>query len=316
MSIGSSWAKCRTVIALTVTIGLLCAGCGDSDDGASEAKGKQNGSHSFGTAKPGVIQLSIESYMPYSGTTASGELTGLDGDIIKAAAEELGLEIEFSVTDFAGTLAAVQSGRADMTIGSVGWTEERERTGLFTDPPYYSPAAVIEREGDNFSTVSEMEDRALAGQAGSLYLPGIKAIPGVTLRTFPTADAALTDVASGRVDGFFADPLIAAFAAQSHAKLKLHAVYITPPTEAELEAHPDFETLKPYQTAFYVAKRAKKLEEALSKVIRSYYASGKLEQLIKKWGGDPEEFLTPTDEFTEQRIGVDRPKGWKAPTID
>ena len=39
-------------------------------------------------------------------------------------------------------LAGVQSRRMDITIGGVAWTKDRQKQGLFTDPPYYSPPAM------------------------------------------------------------------------------------------------------------------------------------------------------------------------------
>ena len=35
--------------------------------------------------------------------------------------------------------------------------------------------------------------------------------------------------------------------------------------------------------------------------------------LIKKYGGDPDEFLTPTPEMSTARQGVDHPDDWAAP---
>jgi polar amino acid transport system substrate-binding protein len=64
------------------------------------------------TLNPGVLQVAIEPYMPYT-ALKDGKLVGLDSDILAAVASKLGLKIETSMTDFPGMLAAVQSQRAD-----------------------------------------------------------------------------------------------------------------------------------------------------------------------------------------------------------
>jgi polar amino acid transport system substrate-binding protein len=56
--------------------------------------------------------------MPYT-ALKDGKLVGLDSDILAAIASKLGLKMEVSVTDFPGMLAAVQSQRADITIGGI-----------------------------------------------------------------------------------------------------------------------------------------------------------------------------------------------------
>ncbi len=55
--------------------------------------------------------------------------------------------------------------------------------------------------------------------------------------------------------------------------------------------------------AFYIAKQEPKLEAALSKEIDAMYANGELANLIKKYGGDPAQFLTPTPEISTVAAG-------------
>src|SRR5437762_10762277 len=73
------------------------------------------------TLKPGVMQVTIEPYMPYT-AMKDEKLVGLDSDILAAVADRLGLKMEVSVTDFPGMLASVQSRRADITIGGIAWS--------------------------------------------------------------------------------------------------------------------------------------------------------------------------------------------------
>jgi ABC-type amino acid transport substrate-binding protein len=268
---------------------------------------------SLETLTPGVIHVAIESYMPYSGLTKGGTLTGLDGDILAAAAKQLGYKLSISVMDFAGTLAAVQSRRDDLTIGSVDWTQERTTTGLFTDPPYYSPSAAIEPDGENITSLGGFRNKTVGCLAGSTYLTAIPDIPGATLKAYTSVPEALIDLKAGRIAAYFTDPLIGVDAIKTTTGLRVD--YITPPTEAAVTQNPGLAAFGKSQTAFYVAKQEPKLASALSRLIRQFYADGKEAAFVRQWGGNPKAFLTAIPLFSTQRRGVDRPTAWSAPSI-
>ena len=44
------------------------------------------------------------------------------------------------------------------------------------------------------------------------------------------------------------------------------------------------------------------------------YESGEMEKLVEKWGGDPQQFLTPS-RVAAARRGVDRPDDWTPPSM-
>jgi polar amino acid transport system substrate-binding protein len=68
-------------------------------------------------------------------------------------------------------------------------------------------------------------------------------------------------------------------------------------------------------TSFYIPKQEPKLEKAISEEIRAMYANGEMAKLIEKWGGDPKLFLTASPWMAAMRDGVDRPAGWKPPSL-
>src|SRR6266508_4582206 len=137
----------------TLATGLLVlTACSSDDATVSETAARLD------TIKPGVLKVAIQPYAPYTALVGN-KLTGLDSDIINAVADKLGLKVEAQVTDFAGMLASVQSHRVDITIGGVAWTAERQKQGLFTDPPYYSPPAMAVGPGHTYTTVSDLEGK-------------------------------------------------------------------------------------------------------------------------------------------------------------
>jgi polar amino acid transport system substrate-binding protein len=76
------------------------------------------------------------------------------------------------------------------------------------------------------------------------------------------------------------------------------------------------EYFQAYMTGFYLPKQSPKLAKAVSDQIDGMYKDGSLAALIKKWGGDPKQFLVPSPEMAAQRRGVDRPADWNPPSIE
>ena len=291
------------LLAVACLISLAACGGGDKATGAAAG---------LDTLDPGVVRVAVQPYAPYTSLTA-GKLSGLDSDILAAAAERLDLRVEPTLTDFNGMLGGVQSHRVDVSIGGIAWSEERQEEGLFTDPAYYSPPAMAVFGSSTYSTVDDLEGLDLGTVTGYVWVKSIKAIPGATLHAYPDANAVFNDLSAGRIDVAFLDPLIIIDAKEKRPDLDFTTQYLTPPTAEEIETTPDLEYLAPDQVSFYVAKEAPELEKALSEEIDKMYANGELADLIAKYGGEPSEFLTPTPEISKARQGVDRPADWAAP---
>jgi ABC-type amino acid transport substrate-binding protein len=294
--------------ALLAVLVVAVVGCGGDDSGSSA-----KGSAQLDTIEQGKLKVAIESYMPYTGLKA-GKIEGLDGDIINAVADKLGLEVQPQMTDFNGMLGGVQSRRVDITVGGVAWSKERQEQGLFTDPPYYSPPAMGVHSGKTYSTVDDLQGLSLGTVTGYVWVKSIKAIPGAKLGAYPNANGVFDDLGSGRLDVGFLDPLLIINQQKARPDLKIATQYLTPPTDEQVKEHPEYEFLRPYMTGFYVPKQEPKLEKAVSEQIRQMYANGEMAKLIEKWGGDPKQFLTPSPWMAAMREGVDRPQAWKPPS--
>ncbi|WP_405559179.1 transporter substrate-binding domain-containing protein [Streptomyces canus] len=300
-------------VALSATLLLLgTAACGSGDDdGPKNVSAK---TAALGTLTPGVIKVAVQPYAPY--TSVQGDkIVGLDGDILNYVAKKLGLEVKPQVTDFAGMLAGVQSRRVDITVGGVAWSADRQKQGLFTDPPYYSPPAMAVRNGKTYKTVDDLENLSLGTVEGYVWVKSIQSVPGAKLHAYPDANGVFDDLGAGRVDVGFLDPLLIIAAQKERPELKISTQYLTPPTAAEVKAKPAYAYFQPYQTGFYLPKKATKLEQAISAQIDAMYTNGEMAKLVEKYGGDPEQFLKPAADVATARRGVDRPQDWNPPTI-
>ncbi|WP_410789860.1 substrate-binding periplasmic protein [Kribbella sp. C-35] len=293
--------------AVALTAGSLTA-CGGSKEPVSDAAA------ALGTLEPGVLKVAIQPYAPYT-SLVGDKMAGLDADILNAVAGKLGLKVKPELTDFAGMLAGVQSRRVDITIGGVAWTAERQKAGLFTDPPYYSPPAMAVRAGEHYQTVQDLQGKDLGTVEGYVWVKSIQAVPGAKLHAYPDGNGVFDDLGAGRINVGFLDPLLVLAAQKERPELKVETQYLTAPSAADVKAHPPYQYFQQYMTAFYLPKQATALEKAISEQIRAMYASGELTELIKKYGGDPGQFLKPAPEIAKTRQGVDRPADWQPPSI-
>jgi polar amino acid transport system substrate-binding protein len=302
-------------LALALSAMLLmstAAACGSGGDDAPKNVSAKTAA--LGTLTPGVIKVAVQPYAPYT-SVQGGRVVGLDGDILASVAKKLGLKVEPEVTDFAGMLAGVQSRRVDLTVGGVAWSAERQKQGLFTDPPYYSPPAMAVRSGKTYRTVSDLEGLNLGTVEGYVWVKSIQAVPGAKLHAYPDANGVFDDLGAGRVDVGLLDPLLIIAAQKQRPDLKIETEYLTPPTAAQVKAKPAYQYFQPYQTGFYLPKTATKLERAISAQIDAMYASGEMRKLVRKYGGDPKQFLVPAADVATARRGVDRPQDWTPPSI-
>ena len=296
-------------LAAGVGAALILVACGSSAPAASAS------SADYGLITPGQVTVAISTdNMPYNGLK-DGKLTGLDGELFAKAAADLGLTVQPVEIDFSGLLAGVQSRRYDIGIGDVAWRPARAQKGIFTDPPFYSPAVAAEKPGLHANTIASLSGLNLGTQDSFFFIDGLKKIPGAHLHLYPSQQTLFADLDAGRIDVAFLDPLGMVQAHKLAPNLKFDEVTFTPPTAQELAATPEYGVFLPFMDAWYLNSSEQKFEDALNKEILKFYANGFEAQEIKKWGGNPDQMLKPAPSFAGDRRGVDRPASWNLPSI-
>lgn len=84
---------------------------------------------------PQPVSVAIHTYEPFVMQTSSGEWTGFSIEIWNQVAERLGWTTDYLTTDdVRGQLAAVAEGRADVAIGAISLTSQREKSLDFSQP--------------------------------------------------------------------------------------------------------------------------------------------------------------------------------------
>lgn len=269
----------------------------------------------YGLITPGQVVVAISTgNMPYNGLK-DGKLTGLDGELFARAAADLGLTVKVVEIDFTGLLAGVQSRRFDIGIGDVAWRKARADKGLFTDPPFYSPAVAAEKPGLHARTIDSLSGLNLGTQDSFFFIDGLKKIPNAHLHLYPSQQALFADLDAGRIDVAFLDPLGMVQAHKLAPNLKFDEVTFVAPTTQQLTATPEYGVFLPFMDGWYLNSREQGFQAALNREIRKFYSNGFAAQEIKNWGGNPDVMLKPHPSFAADRRGVDRPAEWTPPSI-
>ena len=95
------------------------------------------------TVVPGVLTIGTTGqYPPFVYTDPSG-LTGFEVDILKAIAQELGLEIEFKEIEFDLLLSSLEAGKVDCIADGLSLTPERLQCAIATNPVAPIPMDLI-----------------------------------------------------------------------------------------------------------------------------------------------------------------------------
>lgn len=272
------------MIVMTMTCGLF-AGCGSdkasNDAGTESSSDTASGSSSddllSAIKERGYITVAMEgTWAPWTYHDEDDKLVGFDVEVAKAVADELGVDVQYQEGEWDGLLAGVQSGRYDIMVNGVGYTEERAQAYTFSDPYCYNKTALIVR-GDNedIKSLEDLNGKTTCNSANSTYQL-IAEEYGANVLDVETLDGTLEMVLAGTD--------------RADATLNAEASFLD-----YMNAHPDanLKIVDYYPESEKVCiimskgDSSESLKEAINSAIEKLRADGTLSELSNKYfGGD------------------------------
>ena len=225
-------------------------------------------------ARPLVVG-GISEYTPFNVVGPDGQLTGMDREIIRAAAKRLGIkQVDFKTMTFGKLGQSLLDGKIDVIANNYWPTPDRERLYAFT-MPYFVRGGVgslwLEGTGP-FDTAASMAGKRIAVLKGSYPETWAREhVPTATILPVCCTYVELDDtLPTGK-----ADVIVGFYTRQRGVLLK----------------HKDGggyknALLQPMRAAFAVRKNSKELREALDGVLKKMWADGSLNK-IKRVYLDP-----------------------------
>ncbi|HXH03160.1 MAG TPA: ABC transporter substrate-binding protein [Candidatus Competibacteraceae bacterium] len=249
--------KLLTAIAF---IGMTCAG--------------------LGHAAEKTVRIGTEgAYAPFNYTDASGQLKGFEIDLAMALCEEMKVKCVLVQQDWDGMIPALLAKKYDAIMASMAITEERKQKVDFSDKYYNVPSKFVHKKGSGIQDVSPeaLKGKTVGVQRGTIqdnYLTELYEKKGVRITRYGTQEEANLDLTAGRVDLLFADSV-----ALSDGFLKTDA------GKGYEFVGPDFTDPKWFGSGVGVAVRKgdNELREAFNKAITAVRASGKYDEIAKKY---------------------------------
>ncbi|MEE6273455.1 transporter substrate-binding domain-containing protein [Georgenia wangjunii] len=217
----------RTTLLTAVTAAALAtvlAGCsGSSPETEETAAG------ATATADEGrVLRVGSTGQSYPNSYQEDGELIGFDVEVIETAAANLGWEVEWTNTDFAGLMGQLEAGRLDTVANAVAITAERAEVYDFTDPYAYYGAQIVTNEANaDINTLDDVAGLTIAGVLGSNNVINLESWAAETgteieVRTYETRDGAMQDIINNRVEGYInSRPILLAEIERTDAPVKM-----------------------------------------------------------------------------------------------
>jgi ABC-type amino acid transport substrate-binding protein len=127
---------------------------------------------------PGTLTVATWGSSPPAITVKADSIGGLDGLLINEFAKQYNLKVSVFSTDFAGTVLAVQQGKADLGTYFY-WTPERSKTIFYPIPFIADYAVIVTKDPFKYTGPASLKGQKLGEIQGSLYTPILQnAYPG------------------------------------------------------------------------------------------------------------------------------------------
>ncbi|MGI6220718.1 MAG: ABC transporter substrate-binding protein [Coriobacteriales bacterium] len=276
--------------AVACVASLALVGCGGSSDEAAPAEGDQAAATTdLGLLNEGKLTVATSPDFPPFENIVDGEYVGLDMEIAKAVAAELGLEFNPVVIQFDGIIPALQSGgQADIAISGMTITPERQDQVDFSTAYYVDDLAIVVVSGGDLT--ADNIDEALNAEGMTIAVQS-----GTTGESYATENFAS---ATTQPYGNATDTFAALQSDQANAVITNKAV-----AEAMLASYEDCEIVKSIATneeyGIAVPKGNEALLNAVNDAIAKLQADGTIDKLTTEIMGSE---IADVTEEAEQAI--------------
>ena len=211
-------------------------------------------------------------YPPYGFVGSDMAPKGIDIDMANVIAKKLGVKLELVPVTAPNRVAYLQSGKADLTISSLGKTAEREKVVDYSIAytPFYD--AIYGRKDVKATSFAELNGKTIAVTRGSMQDEELQRLaPGAIVQRYEDNNATLSSFLSGQTQMFATGTAVAGAVMQKNPNVSMDLKVILA------------------NAPCYVAvpKGETQLLAQINKIIREAKKDGVLDQIAQKWLGTP-----------------------------
>ena len=141
-------------LALVMVLGLL-AGCGSSNaDSSTDNSGED-------TAKDKLVVATSPDFPPFE-SLEGGEVVGIEVDILKLIAEQMGMELDIQQMDFDSVIPGVQAGKFDVGMSGITVTDKRKENVDFSSVYFMAAQAIVVSADSGITGKADLEGKKVS----------------------------------------------------------------------------------------------------------------------------------------------------------
>ena len=210
-------------------------------------------------------------FPPFEMLDNSGNVIGIEIEIMELICKELGVELEIKTMDFDSVLPGVQTGKFNVGVSGISVTPAREKNTLFTTPYCLAAQAIVVTSGSPITCKADLAGKTVSVQTGTTAEEFCMS-NGYDVKAFAAnadAEAALT---VGKVDAWVIDDLTAA---------EMVASYNEDHPDAPLVILSEAMTTEPYAFAF--AQGNEELVAKIDEILQGLLADGTIAKIFEEY---------------------------------
>lgn len=221
----------------------------------------------------GEITIAMEgTWAPWTYHDEEDNLVGFDVEVAQRIADKLGVEANFVEGEWDGLLAGIDSGRYDIMVNGVEYTEERAEKYDFSEPyGYIRTALVVSADNEDIQSFEDLDGKTTANSIASTYMTLAESY-GATATGVDTLDQTMDMVLSGRAD------------ATLNAEVSVYD-YLSVHPDAEIKIVDLTEEASNVVIPMRKGDETASLREAINEAIAELRESGELSEISKKYFG-------------------------------
>jgi polar amino acid transport system substrate-binding protein len=259
--------KVIMLVAVAALVMSTLAACGEATGKLSKIQ--RNGE---------LVVYTDPNFYPFEFPGDDGGVEGVDIEIAKAIAADLGVTLKIEESNFDAIIMSIKGGKGDIAISGLTITDERKESVDFSDPYINSVQYMILRSGSPYSVIEDLAGQSIGvamGYTGSLLIDdeinideGVLFGTGASFTEYPSAMEASLDLMNGKVEAVIMDEHVAkSIAAQNDGLVTFELAYADGAVAAE-------------EYGVAIPKGNRDLLTRINAVVNSLKSQGKIEEWV------------------------------------
>ena len=218
-----------------------------------------------GAGSSKLVMATNAAFPPYE-MVEGNEIVGIDAEIAKLIAEDIGRELVIEDMAFDSVIAAVQTGKADIAMAGLTITEDRKKNINFSDPYTEAAQVIVVKTGSAVQSPDDLEGKTIGvqiGTTGDIYAADIA---DATIERYSKYYEAINALIQDKIDAVIVD--------------REPARVFVDENEDLVMIDKEF-TLEEY--AIGVAKENTELLDQINASLAKLKESGKVDEIINKY---------------------------------